>query len=53
MRKESEVKKAERALEWAQTKESRAYNALRNKKIKWFKAAATKARLWSRNRVIQ
>ena len=43
-RKETEVEKASRALKWANTKESRAHNALKNKKIKWFKATARRAR---------
>ena len=43
-RKETKVKKALRALKWVNTKKSRAHNALRNKKIKCFKAAATRAK---------
>ena len=33
-RKETEVIKASKALKWVNTQESRAHNALRNKKIK-------------------
>ena len=46
IRQETEREKAERALNWATTKEDRAHSALRNKKIKVFKATATKARIW-------
>ena len=43
-RKETKIEKASRALEWVNTKESRTHNALRNKKIKCFKAAATRVK---------
>ena len=43
-RKETEVKKVLRALEWVNIKTSRAHNALRNKKIKCFKAAITRVK---------
>lgn len=44
-RQESEREKAERVLNWAVTKEDRAHSALRNKKIRVFKATATKAKI--------
>ena len=52
-RKETDVEKAQKALDWANSKESRAHNALRNKKIKCFKAAARKARELTKIRLIK